>query len=135
MKYDAKSYIKKLYKKGFTEYEIVSYLTNKYNDIDQKIVYFEALKTDIKNSKFMGDEDKYNYYFGFVIVLAVSGMLFYEIPIIIPINLSVYGVSIPVIKCFSKVKLKRNIDKEIETLNIIKEYLKSREKVFTKIKK
>lgn len=135
MKYDAKSYIKKLYKKGFTEYEIVGYLTNKYNDIDKKIILLGTKKKELKNSKFMDDEDKDNYYFGFVIVLAVSGMLFYEIPIIIPINLSVYGVSIPVIKCFSKVKLKRNIDKEIETLNIIKEYLKSKEKVFTKIKK
>ena len=135
MKYDAKSYIKKLHKKGFTEYEIVSCLVNKYNDIDKKIILLGTKKKELKNSKFMDDEDKDNYYFGFVIVLSVSGMLFYEIPIIIPINLSVYGVSIPVIKYFFKIKTERNIDKEIETLDIIKEYLKSKEKVFTKIKK
>ena len=135
MKYDAKSDIKKLYKKGFTEYEIVSYLVNKYNDIEKKIILLETKKEELKNSKFMDDEDKDNYYFGFVIVLSVSGMLFYEIPIIIPINLSIYGVSIPVIKYFFKIKTERNIDKEIEILNIIKEYFKSKEKVFTKIKK
>ena len=48
MKYDAKSDIKKLYKKGFTEYEIVSYLTNKYNDIDKKIILLGTKKKELK---------------------------------------------------------------------------------------
>lgn len=145
MKYNVKSYLKKLYEKGLLKEYIINYLVNKhkistnFDELSQRIILLEITKEEISNSKTMNKDDIDTYYFGFVVVVVVSGMLFYEIPIIIGINLVVYGVSIPVIKFFSKIKKERNIKEEIEMLNVIKEYLKSKEFnneiVFTKLKK
>lgn len=145
MKYNVKSYLKKLYEKGLLKEYIINYLVNKhkistnFDELSQRIILLEITKEEISNSKTMNKDDIDTYYFGFVVVVVVSGMLFYEIPIIIGINLVVYGVSIPVIKFFFKIKKERNIKEEIEMLNVIKEYLKSKEFnneiVFTKLKK
>ena len=132
MKPDIENEVKKLYKQGASRDEIINYLVNKYNkqssndkfnDICVKITLLENKKEQIKNSKFMDKEDKDTYYFGIVVVLIVSGMLFYEIPILIPINLITYSALLPAIKAISKLKKEKNIKKELEILNIIKECL------------
>lgn len=132
MFFDIEKDIKKLYKQRKTKEEIIIYLVSKYSkqmiidkaiDVNIKIDLLKSKKYEIKNSKFMNSDNIDIYYFGFLVVVVVSGMLFYEMPILIGIDSIVYGISIPIVICYSKTAKGRNIKKELEILYRLKYYL------------